>query len=142
MRTRGSDAKQAGGEPHTAPQAATRPARKRVQNEAQDRCKHKRRRLTREPVLFGRRGSSQNHHLHRAGRSPRTPTSGTTGRRHLRTQNDSAAHARSDGRGPWAGARRCLATGAARAAPPPEMAAGTVLRLVRGCSFFSCLGLR
>lgn len=73
---------------------------------------------------------------------PRNTHLRITGRRHLRTQRQSVTHARSDGRGPWAGARRCVATGAKRAVPPPKMAAGGVLRLVRGCSFFSRRGLR
>lgn len=118
------------------------PARKRGQSEAQDRRRHKERRQTGKPVPCGRSGSSQNHHLLRAGRSSRTGNSRTTGRRHLRAKAKSAAHARSDGRGPWAGARRCVATGAARPVPPPEMAAGVVLRLIGGCRLLSRLGLR
>lgn len=118
------------------------PARKRGQSEAQDRRRHKERRQTGKPVPCGWSGSSQNHHLLRAGRSSRTGNSRTTGRRHLRAKAKSAAHARSDGRGPWAGARRCVATGAARPVPPPEMAAGVVLRLIGGCRLLSRLGLR
>lgn len=118
------------------------PARKRGQSEAQDRRRHKERRQTGKPVPCGWSGSSQNHHLLRAGRSSRTGNSRTTGRRHLRAKAKSAAHARSDGRGPWAGARRCVATGAARPVPPPEMAAGMVLRLIGGCRLLSRLGLR
>lgn len=118
------------------------PARKREQSEAQDHRRHKERRQTGKPVPCGRSGSSQNHHLLRAGRSSRTGNSRTTGRRHLRAKAKSAAHARSDGRGPWAGARRCVATGAARPVPPPEMAAGMVLRLIGGCRLLSRLGLR